>query len=89
MIDLINNMAKAILEYDLNDPDDGMAHLRAIKSLDMALVLWEMVYNTKKGMYNQIEFQEIKDPYEVVDKIMEKLHDELNEHGINLDQLIN
>ena len=32
-------MAKAILEFDLNDPDDQMAHLRAVKSLDMALVL--------------------------------------------------
>ena len=81
-------MAKAILEYDLNDPDDAMAHMRAVKSLDMALVLWEMAYNTKKSLYNQIEFQEIKDPYEVVDMLMKKLYEELNDRGLNMDQLI-
>ena len=32
-------MAEAILKYDLNDSDDAMAHMRAIKSLDMALAL--------------------------------------------------
>lgn len=81
-------MAKAILEYNLDDADDSMAHLRAVKSLDLALVLWELVYNTKKSMCYQIEFEEIKDPYEVVDRFMEKIHEELNERGINLDQLI-
>lgn len=81
-------MATATLTYNLDDVDDAMAHLRAVKSLDMALVLWELAYNTKKGICNQIEFQEIKDPYEVVDKIMEKLYEELNDHGINLDTLI-
>jgi hypothetical protein len=81
-------MAKAILEYDLNDPDDSMAHMRAVKSLDMALVLWEMAYNTKKNLYSQIESKNIEDPCEVVDMVMEKLFEELNEHGINLDQLI-
>jgi len=81
-------MAKAILEYNLDDADDEMAHLRAIKALDMALVLWELAYNTKKKIYSQIEFQEIKDPYEVVDKMMEKLYEEMNDRGINLDQLV-
>jgi len=81
-------MAKAILEYDLNDHDDSMAHLRAVKSLDMALVLWEMAYNTKKSMCNKIEFNEITDPYEVVDKFMEKLFEQMNDRGINLDELI-
>ena len=81
-------MAKAILEYNLDDADDSMAHLRAVKSLDMALVLWEMAYNTKKKICDEIEFQEIKDPYEVVDRIMEKLHEEMNDRGINLDELV-
>jgi hypothetical protein len=81
-------MAKAILEFDLNDPDDHDAHLRAVKALDMALVLWEMSYNTKKKMCYDIEFQKITDPYEVVDKFMEKLHEEMNDRGINLDELV-
>ena len=81
-------MAKAILEFDLNDPDDSMTHLRAIKSLDMASVLWEMAYNAKKGIKYQIEGKKIECPYEAVDMVFEKLWEELNEHGINLDELI-
>ena len=81
-------MAKATLEYDLNDHDDMMAHMRAVKSLDLALVLWEITYNTKKGIQNEIEFKKI-DAYEAVDMIFSKLHQELSEHGINLDELVN
>lgn len=81
-------MAKATLEYNLNDSDDIMAHLRAVKSLDMALVLWEIAYNTKKGIKNRIEFEKL-DAYEAVDQIFEKLFEEMNNHGINLDELIN
>lgn len=81
-------MAKATLEFDLNEHDDAMAHLRAVKSLDLALVLWEMAYNTKKSIQNNIEFKDIKDPYEVVEMFYEKLWEELNNHGINLDELI-
>jgi hypothetical protein len=51
-------MAKAILEYDLNDFDDQMAHKRAIKSTSMALALWEIIYNTKKRVENEIERDE-------------------------------
>ena len=80
-------MAKAILEFDLNDPDDQMAHLRAVKSLDITLVLWEMAYNTKKSIHNQIEFDKL-DAYDAVDKVFEKFHEEMNDRGINLDELI-
>jgi len=81
-------MAKAILEYDLNELDDRMAHLRAVKSLDMALVLWELFYNTKKGILNKIEFNNL-DAYDAVEEVFQKLRDEMDEHGINLDELVN
>lgn len=80
-------MAKAILEYNLDDADDTMAHLRAVKSLDMALVLWEMAYNVKKRVHNQIEFEKL-DAYDAVDKVFEALWENLNERGINLDDLV-
>jgi len=35
-------MAKGILEFDLNEQDEVMAHKRCVKSLDLALVLWDM-----------------------------------------------
>jgi len=80
-------MAKGILEFDLNDMDDSRAHLRAVKSLDMALVLWEMAHNTKKGIQNEIEFKELS-AYDAVDRIFGKFWEEMNERGINLDELI-
>ena len=81
-------MAKAILEYDLNDPDDIMAHLRATKSLDMALVLWEMAYNVKKKIQSQAETENL-DSYDAIEKVFEKFWEELEEHGIKLDDLVN
>lgn len=33
---------KALLQFNLDDTDDAMAHYRSIKSLDMALFIWEM-----------------------------------------------
>ena len=80
-------MAKAILEFDLNDSDDVRSHLRAVKSTDLALVLWEMAHNTKKSIHNQIEFDKL-DAYDAVDKVFEKLWEEMNNRGINLDDLI-
>lgn len=81
-------MAKATLEFDLNDPDDVMAHLRAVKALDMGLILWEIAYNTKKSLLNQVEFDKL-DGYDVIEKFYEKFWEEMNEKGINLDELIN
>ena len=33
---------KAVLEFELDNPDDKMAHLRCVKSLDMALFIWDV-----------------------------------------------
>lgn len=81
-------MAKATLEFDLNDFDDKMAHLRAVKSLDMALALWSLVHNTKKGLEWSFEGKEI-DKYEALELVYEKIHEILDEHNINTDELIN
>jgi hypothetical protein len=81
-------MAKAVLEYDLNDPDDIMAHYRATKSLDMALAIWEIVYNTKKTIEWQIESEKL-DAHATLDKVYEMIWDELKERGIDLDNLVN
>jgi len=81
-------MAKAILEFDLTDPDDAMEFERATKATDMALVLWQLVFNTKKQIFNEIEFEKIESPYDAIDKLYEKLYEELHDHGLNMDKLI-
>lgn len=85
-------MAKAILEFDLTDIDDRMEHLRAIKSADMALMIWHLVYNTKKEILRELEAVDIDGStdhdYDLLDKVFEKIHDLLNEHGIKIDDLL-
>ena len=81
-------MAKAKLKYDLDDFDDRMAHLRAVKSLDMAMALWDIVHNTKKGLEWSMEGKEI-DKYDALELVYKKIHEILDDHNINTDELIN
>jgi cell fate (sporulation/competence/biofilm development) regulator YmcA (YheA/YmcA/DUF963 family) len=80
-------MAKAKLEYDLNEPDDVMAHKRAVKSLDMALALWTIIHNTKKSIEWSMEGKEI-DKYGALELVYEKIYEIISEHNIDLDDLI-
>ena len=80
-------MAKAILKYDLNDTDDAMAHMRAIKSLDMALALWELLNNSKRTLERAMHEKEM-DKYEALDMVYERIYELMDEHNIKLDDLI-
>ena len=80
-------MAKAKIEYDLNDPDDMYAHKRAIKSLDMALALWEITHNTKKGLEWSMDGKEM-DKYEALELVYEKIFEILSNHNVDLEDLI-
>jgi hypothetical protein len=78
---------KATLRFDLNDPDDSMAHLRAVKSLDLSLVLWELCHNTKKSIEYEIENKNL-DGYQTLDLIYEKIHELMEEHDVNVYKLV-
>jgi hypothetical protein len=80
-------MAEAILKYDLNDSDDAMAHMRAIKSLDMALALWELLNNSKRTLERAMHEKEM-DKYEALDMVYERIYELMDEHNIKLDDLI-
>ena len=60
-------------------PEDEQEHLRMVKSLDMALVLWDI----DNWLRAQIKYHE-KD----YDEVREELYRIMNEYGINLDELI-
>jgi hypothetical protein len=83
---------KAIIEFDLNDYDDIIAHKRAVKALDMAMSLWEIVHNTKKSMSYKIEraLEEDKNftPFDSLDIIYDAIYDILNENNVDIDELI-
>lgn len=81
-------MPQATLTFDLNDSDDAMAHLRSVKSLDLALAIWDIVHNTKKSLEWSLESKEDISRYDVVDLVYEKIYAILEEHDIVIDKLI-
>ena len=82
---------KAMLEFDLDDFSDQLAHLRCVKSQDMALALW-CFYQSRKTIEWRIESNENKgikvDSYDVVKLVFESLYAELEKYDINIDKLI-
>lgn len=81
-------MPKATLKYDLSDPEEFMAHFRAIKSLDMALALWEIMHNTKKNLHGSIGDKDLN-PHDVIDEVYKRIIEILEDHNINTEELIN
>ena len=72
---------KAILEFNLTDPDDNVAHLRCIKSTDMAIALWQI-----RMLRKELEWME--DNKELTtENVMSKIFDILDDHNVNTDEL--
>lgn len=76
---------KAILEFNL--PEDNTEYLTTIKAVDMANFIFELVYNTKKGLMNELS---ILDEYKEdgIEMVFEKIHELLKYHNIDIDELI-
>lgn len=83
---------KGLLEFDLNNSEDCLNHLRAVKSTDMALCLWDIstkltkeindyrdwCFNNNKKLSNQ----------DIVDKTNELINDYFESRNINIEELI-
>lgn len=82
---------KATLSYNLNDPDDRMAHLRAVKSLDMASALFDITRNLKNKIENR--YADIdntnNDVFDGIDAVFDEIYDILEDNNIDIDELIN
>lgn len=77
---------KAKLEFDLDDFDDRMAHLRCVKSTDMASILFEMTMNARKRI--TMGYDGTDEYYRGVDAVFNKLYELMEEHNINVEELI-
>jgi hypothetical protein len=82
---------KATLSYNLNDPDDRMAHLRAVKSLDMASALFDITRNLKKKIENRYEDIDNtnNDVFDGIEAVFDEIYDILEDNNIDIDELIN
>ena len=82
-------MAKAILEFDLENPDDKMAHYRCVKSIDMALLLFDLRINFRKNCESILEnLDDSKDMFDGANIVFEKIDELFEEHKIDIDELI-
>jgi hypothetical protein len=80
---------KAKLIFDLSDPDQKMEHLRCVKSLDMALALWQISVNAKKQCYRIAEGKEMKgESVDHINLVFEKIYEIMEEHSIDVDDLV-
>jgi hypothetical protein len=80
-------MAKAILEFDLNEPEDIQAHKRAVKAVDLSLALWDI----EQYLRGQLKYNDenlTSEAYDALDKAKDKFYEILDEYNISLDELI-
>jgi len=80
-------MAKAILKYDLTDVDDRMSHMRAIKSLDMMLTLWDLDQELR-GLTKYAPDDMPTEEYEAYLKVRDLLREKMIEYDVNFDNLM-
>ena len=73
-------MAKATLEFDLNDPDDSILHLRYIKSTDILLALHEF----DQHLRSESKYRD----NEEAEKLREKFWEILGDNNISIDELL-
>jgi hypothetical protein len=82
---------RATLSFNLDDGDDQRAHMRCVKSLDMALFIWELKCNLRKRMFRESDIRgesDGKDYEPGVTLAWEMLDELLEESNINVDDLI-
>ena len=82
---------KATLSYNLNDPDDRMAHLRAVKSMYMASALFDITRNLRKKIQNRYEDIDNthNDVFDGIDAVFDEIYNILEDNNIDIDELIN
>lgn len=82
---------KATLSFDLDDADDSRAHMRCVKALDMALLIWELKCNMRKRMFHEADIRgesEGKDYESGVALAWEMLDELFDDNTIMIDDLI-
>lgn len=77
---------KAKLEFNLDNVDDNIAHYRCVKSLDMAITLFDIIYNLKKRCYNKCNDNE--EMCKGIDIVFDSIFELIDDNGININELV-
>lgn len=76
---------KAKLKFNLEFPDERKAHMRCVKSTDMAIVLFDILYNAKKKIHHENESEAFVEGIDSTLNYIRELCEDLN---INIDELL-
>jgi chaperonin GroEL (HSP60 family) len=74
---------KATLEF--NFPEDNQEYLITVKANDMANFIFDLVYNSKKSLYANLDDIDIE---QGIDLTFQKIYELLEKHSIDIDELI-
>jgi hypothetical protein len=82
-------MAKAVLEFDLNDPDDRREHKLMLQAADYSIVLYTISQEilrgmTKYGIHPAGGRELTKEEYEIAQYISDRVHQAINERGLEI-----
>jgi hypothetical protein len=67
-----------------------MAHMRAVKSLDMASALFDITRNLRKQVERKFENDDKEyDVFDGVQEVFDRIHEILGDNNIDIDELIN
>ena len=78
-------LMKATLKFNLEFPDEQKAHLRCVKSTDMAIVLFDILYNARKKIHHENESEAF---LEGINSTLAYVRELCEARNINIDELI-
>jgi hypothetical protein len=83
---------EAILKFNLKDEDDVASHMRCVKSDDMAFVLFDLLYKTKKKVEHIIELAEDRnetmDAHDGMELMYQEIYGLLEKYNVDVDELL-
>jgi len=78
---------KAVLEFNLDDPEDKMSHLRCVKATEMMITLWEMDQHLR-SITKYASDSMSQETYDELVKVREMLREIMGDNGITFEGLI-
>jgi len=78
---------KAVLEFNLDDPEDKMSHLRCVKATEMMITLWEMDQHLR-SITKYASDSTSQETYDELVKVREMLREIMGDNGITFEGLI-
>jgi chaperonin GroEL (HSP60 family) len=73
------------VKLEFNIPEDNQEYLIIVKANDMANFIFDLVYNSKKSLYANLDDIDIE---QGIDITFQKIYELLEKHNIDIDELI-